>query len=423
MAGKVYAEVYGCSANQADGEIALGLLKTRGYEVVDSPEKADYVVLVTCAVKKPTADRMVHRIRRFSGLGRRLVVAGCMVTGESERVRKAAPQAVLVPPRSITEIHAAVEGEVFNGGGTKLGLPRVRRNPVVSIIPVSEGCRWSRCSFCIVPNTRPGFESYPVRMVVDEVRRGLGEGCREFWLTSQDMGSYGMESGRNLLPELLEAVNDVEADFYVRVGMMNPIYLKPILDKLVKAFSRDKIFKFLHLPVQSGSDKVLKEMNRGHFTKVFLEVVRKFRERIPMLTLATDIIVGYPTETEDDFEQTLKLVEDVKPHVVNISRFFPRPNTPAEGLKPLPHNVVSQRVSVLKGLVEELQLRLNEEWVGWSGRALVDEVGKNGLMVARNTAYRPIVLNTRENLLGRFVNVEIVEAEKTYLRGRLAAVF
>ncbi|MEM2719966.1 MAG: radical SAM protein, partial [Candidatus Caldarchaeum sp.] len=196
-----------------------------------------------------------------------------------------------------------------------------------------------------------------------------------------------------------------------------------ILDKLVKAFSRDKIFKFLHLPVQSGSDKVLKEMNRGHFTKVFLEVVRKFRERIPMLTLATDIIVGYPTETEDDFEQTLKLVGDVRPHVVNISRFFPRPNTPAEGLKPLPHNVVSQRVSVLKGLVEELQLRLNEEWVGWSGRALVDEVGKNGLMVARNTAYRPIVLNTRENLLGRFVNVEIVDAEKTYLRGRLAAVF
>ncbi len=420
MGGKVYAEVYGCSANQADGEIALGLLKSRGYEVVDSPEEADYVVLVTCAVKKPTADRMVYRVRRFADRGSRLVVAGCMVTGEPERIKRAAPEAILIPPRNITEISSVIEGQHFNGeGGIKLGLPRLRRNPVVSIIPVSEGCRWSRCSFCIVPNTRPGFGSYPVRLVVEEVRRSLEEGCREIWLTSQDMGSYGMESGRNLLPELLEAVNGVEGDFYVRVGMMNPIYLNPILDKLVKAFQGEKIFKFLHLPVQSGSDKVLREMNRGYTSNLFLKIVDKFKELIPELSLATDVIVGYPTETEDDFEQTLKLIERTKPHVVNISRYFPRPNTAAERLKTLPPSVVAERVAILKKLVAEQQLKMNERWIGWTGRALVDEVGKHGEMVARNHAYRPIVLNTRKNLLGRFVDVEVVAAEKTYLRGCL----
>ncbi|MEM2035539.1 MAG: hypothetical protein QXL42_05255, partial [Candidatus Caldarchaeum sp.] len=156
-AGRVYAEVYGCSANQADGEIALGLLRNRGYEIVDRPEEADYVVLVTCAVKKPTADRMVSRVRRFAKMGSRLVVAGCMVSGEEERVRRAAPAALLIPPKRITAIAKMVEGVDEGEPALKIGLPRVRRNPVVSIVPVSEGCRWSRCSFCIVPNTRPGY--------------------------------------------------------------------------------------------------------------------------------------------------------------------------------------------------------------------------------------------------------------------------
>jgi threonylcarbamoyladenosine tRNA methylthiotransferase CDKAL1 len=421
MAGRVYAEVYGCSANQADGEIALGLLRSRGYEVVDSPAEADYVVLVTCAVKKPTADRMVHRIRKFSRFGPRLVVAGCMATGERERVLKTAPQALLVPPKNIADIPNIIENGAGLGVTAKLGLPRLRRSPVISIIPVSEGCRWSRCSFCIVPNTRPGYESFPTRLIVEEVRRSVMEGCREVWLTSQDMGSYGLESGRNLLPELLEAVNSVEGRFYTRVGMMNPIYLGPILDRLVKAYMGGKIFKFLHLPVQSGSNKVLKEMNRGHTAEMYLRIVEAFRTRIPGLTLSTDIIVGYPTETEDDFEQTLKLIEASKPHVVNISRFFPRPGTPAERFPQLPHRKVAERVAVLKAVVEEIQLRLNSEWVGWCGEALVDEVGKNGEMVARNHAYRPIVLNTRENLLGKFVEVEVVEAGKTYLKGRLVS--
>ncbi|MCS6770304.1 MAG: tRNA (N(6)-L-threonylcarbamoyladenosine(37)-C(2))-methylthiotransferase [Candidatus Caldarchaeum sp.] len=419
MGGRVYAEVYGCSANQADGEMALGLLKTSGYELVSSPDKADYVVLVTCAVKKPTADRMIHRVKRFSKMGGRLVVAGCMASGEAERVRRAAPEAVLVPPKQVVGIVDFIQGRAVEGRWIKAGLPRVRRNPVVAIIPVSEGCRWSKCSFCIVPNTRPGYESYPVRMIVDEVRRSLLEGCREVWLTSQDMGSYGTESGRNLLPQLLEAVNNVEGRFYVRVGMMNPIYLNPILNQLVDAYLGAKMFKFLHLPVQSGSDKVLKHMNRGHTSQMFLRIVEKFREKIPETTLATDIIVGYPTEEGEDFEQTLKLVERVKPSVVNISRYFPRPDTPAENLKQLKPEVVARRVAALKQLVEEVQLENNERWLGWYGPALVDEVGKNGLMVARNHAYRPIVLDTRKNLLGQFVEVEVVGAEKTYLRGRL----
>ncbi|MDW8084325.1 MAG: tRNA (N(6)-L-threonylcarbamoyladenosine(37)-C(2))-methylthiotransferase [Candidatus Caldarchaeum sp.] len=419
MVQRVYAEVYGCSANQADGEIALGLLRSKGYEIVESPSGADYVVLVTCAVKKPTADRMIHRVRKFAGLGSRLIVAGCMATGETSRVKKAAPEAVLLPPRSITEIPSVIERGVFDGGQIKLGLPRLRRNPVVSIVPVSEGCRWSRCSFCIVPNSRPGFESYPVRLIVEEVSRSVNEGCREIWLTSQDMGSYGLESGRNLLPELIESVNGVDGKFYIRVGMMNPIYLRPILSRLINSFRGEKVFKFLHLPVQSGSDKILAEMRRGHDVKLFQQIVSGFREAFPEMTLATDVIVGYPTETDEDFERTIKLLEEVKPAVVNVSKYFPRPGTPAENLKPLPSATVARRISELNSVLTEIQLKNNSRWVGWCGEVLVDEVGKKGKMVGRNIAYRPVVFDSDQNLLGKFVEVEVVDAEKTYLHGRL----
>ncbi|MCS7110497.1 MAG: tRNA (N(6)-L-threonylcarbamoyladenosine(37)-C(2))-methylthiotransferase [Candidatus Caldarchaeum sp.] len=419
MGPKVYAEVYGCSANQADGEIALGILKKEGYEVVGRPSEADYVVLVTCAVKKPTADRMIHRIRKFADRGSRLIVAGCMATGEADRVKHVAPMALLLSPRNITEISSVIEKGVFNSGQIKLGYPRVRRNSVVSIVPVSEGCRWSRCSFCIVPKTRPGFESYPLRSVVEEVRQSVDEGCKEVWLTSQDMGSYGLESGRNLLPELLELVNAVEGKFYVRVGMMNPIYLRPILGRLVKSFEGEKIFKFLHLPVQSGSDKILNEMRRGHDVKLFKEVVSRFRDAFPELTLSTDVIVGYPYETAEDFEETLKLLEETKPSVVNVSKYFPRPGTPAQNLRPVSSQTVAKRIAELNAVLAEIQFRNNQRWVGWCGEVLVDEVGKKGKMVGRNYAYRPVVFDSEENLLGRFVEIEVVGAERTYLRGRL----
>ncbi len=414
---KVYAEVYGCAANMADGEIALGLLRNRGYEISSSPDEADLLLIVTCAVKKPTADRMISRIKKLSKYGGRLVVAGCMVSGEPERVRLTATKALLLTPREITGVADFVEGRDGLAGVVKLGLPRVRKNDVISIIPVAEGCRWSRCSFCIVPRSRPGYNSYPVRLVVEEVRRGLSEGCREFWLTSQDMGSYGLEWGRNFLPELLESVNMVEGEFYVRVGMMNPIYLKPIVGRLAKAFMGEHIFKFLHLPVQSGSDNVLRDMRRGHSVDLYRTIVETFRRSIPRLTLSTDIIVGYPTEDESDFDETLKLLEWLRPDIVNISRFFPRPGTPAEGLKPLPPRILSERVKALKESLSSIQLRLNESWIGWEGPVIIDEVGRNGTLIGRNPSYKPVVLNTEVGNLGKIVNVRVVGAGQHFLRG------
>jgi len=410
----------------ADSEIALGILKQAGYTLVQKPEDADIIIIFTCVVKKPTSDRMLYRINFLKRFGKKLIVAGCMASGEPEKIRRAAPRAILVHPRAITRITEAIESGksiLSEDDIIKLRHPRVRRNPITAIIPVSEGCWWRRCSFCIVARTRGSYMSYPLNMILEEVEDSINEGIKEIWLTSQDMGSYGIESGRSLLPRLIECVSNIDGLFLVRVGMMNPIYLKPILEDLAEAYLRPKIFKFLHLPVQSGSNKVLMDMNRGYKVELFKEIVTFMRSRIKDLTLSTDIIVGYPTEDEEDFEKTVKLIEEIKPDMINLSRFFPRPGTPAERLKPLDPRLVKKRSKLMSEVAREAALRAGERWIGWRGIALVDEIGERGEAIARNLSYKPIVLKENgRRLFGKFVEVEIESIRPYCLLGRVKRI-
>lgn len=424
---KVYSEIYGCAANVADAEIALGILKSRGHEVVSSPEDADALIIFTCVVKKPTSDRMLYRISRLAGYGKRLIVAGCIVPGEPEKVKRIAPDAIMAHPRAVTGIWKAVEEglDLPNPlSDVKLGYPRLRRNPIVAIIPVSEGCFWRLCSFCIVVRTRGRFGSYPMELIENEVRESIREGVKEIWLTSQDMGSYGIESGRSRLPELIRRVAGVEGFFLVRVGMMNPLYAYPIRGGLAEAYALPKVFKFLHLPVQSGSNKVLRDMRRGYTVEVFKRIVGEMRSRIAGLTLSTDVIVGYPTESESDFDETVKLVEEIKPDMINISRFFKRPGTPAEKLKPLDPREVKRRSRILSEVAREVALRNNERWIGWSGWAIVDEIGERGEAIARNISYRPIIVQGKrgEEVFGKLVEVEVESARPYCLMARFKRV-
>jgi len=415
---RIYYEVYGCAASVADSEIAMGILKERGHVIASRPEEADALIIFTCVVKKQTSDRMLHRIALLRGYGKPLVVAGCIVPGEPERVKMIAPEAIMLHPRAVTRVAEAVElGRSIveeDPGEVKLCHPRVRRNPLVAIIPASEGCSWRLCTFCIVSRTRGSFRSYPVELIECEVRRALREGVKEIWLTSQDMGSYGLESGRSRLPELMLRISGIEGFFFVRVGMMNPLYVYPVRSELAEAYRAAKIFKFLHLPVQSGSDKILRDMRRGYSVEAFKRIVEEVRSRVGELTLSTDIIVGFPTEDEEDFEATIKLIEDVRPDMINISRYFPRPGTPAERLKPLDPQLVKRRSRVLSEVAREIALRNGERWIGWTGPAIVDEIGERGELIARNIAYRPIVVDGgSRDLFGRLVEVE-VEAARPY---------
>ncbi len=422
---QIYVETYGCTASYADSEMIMGVLKQAGCRIVEDQTQADLNMIVTCTVKTPTFQRMIHRIKHASSQGKPLVVAGCMPKTELETLERIAPQASLLGPSSVGKAAEAIEATLGGKRVTfvnglrqeKVLLPKIRRNPVVGIVEVGSGCV-SACTFCQVKIAKGGLLSYRPGAIVQEVTEAVKEGCREIWLTSTDNGCYGRDIHGDLA-ELLELVCNVEGGFRVRVGMMNPTHLPRILDRLVETFLHEKVFKFIHIPVQSGSDRILRLMARGHTVEKFKEVVEVFRRAIPNLTLSTDIIVGFPTEDEGDFQATLKLLEEIKPDVVNISKYGARTGTKAALMPQVDPRVINERSRTIHTLVRRLSHEANKKWVGWRGDVLVDEYGDPG-SVGRNFAYKPVVIKSKVPL-GSTFPVEVVDASSACLRGRLAS--
>jgi MiaB-like tRNA modifying enzyme len=419
---KVYVESYGCSSNLADREIALGILKSKGFRFSEDPTKSDLNIIFTCSVKVPTVNRMISRIQYFTRLKKPLIVAGCLPKTRRNVIERINPQASLVSPDWVEKIDEVAFAAMENRKVTlledlkkpKLNLPRCRKNPVVAIVQIGRGCT-SNCSFCCEPYRGKLF-SYPVEGIIKEVEKAVKEGCKEVWLTSLDTGCYGLDIGTDL-PELLKKVCSIDGNFFVRVGMANPLHVKRILEKLVESYKNEKIYKFLHIPLQSASDRLLKLMNRGYTYKEFLRIVEKFKEEFPRMTIATDLIVGFPGESERDFKKSIEFVKKVKPDVVNISKFGLHPNAPATSMKQVDRNTINKRSNKLFRTVRKVQLEANKKWLGWEGFILVDEKGKNNTWVGRNFAYKPIIIASKRNLLGKFVKVKVVDMKSNYLLG------
>jgi MiaB-like tRNA modifying enzyme len=413
----------------ADGEVLAGCLAAAGFQLAYSASAADVVIYNTCAVKGPTENRMLETVKR-APQGKKVVVAGCLPLISFERLRSETRFDGVVGPAAGEAIVNVVE-RVLSGekvvalqnalnAKPKLNLPRLRVNPVVSVVPVNYGCLGS-CAYCCVVFARGHLRSYSVAEVAERVRNDLAAGANEFWITSQDTACYGRDIGTNLAA-LLNALASVEGDFKVRVGMMTPNTAKPILSDLLAAFRNERIFKFVHLPVQSGDDEVLKRMRRFYTAQEFKAVVDEFRRAFPEVTLATDVICGFPSETRLAFENTLRLVEEVKPDIVNVSKFFARPRTAAAEMRDAFVDLaeIKRRSTAAAQLAKQIALERNQRWVGWTGEALIDEKGKMlGSWVGRNFAYKPIVVKSVANLLGRTVNVKVTRAFSTYLAGTI----
>ena len=252
--------------------------------------------------------------------------------------------------------------------------------------------------------------------IVRQVKTELSDGCNEVWLTSTDNGCYGFDIDSDL-PELVNMVSEIPQNFFIRVGMMNPMYMPRIRDGLLKSFESAKVFKFLHVPVQSGSDKVLNDMKRGHTAQTFRDVAKHFRDKFDRFTISTDVIVGFPTETEGDFEQTLRLLEQTKPDIVNLSRYSKRPGTTAAEMRQIDVSEVKRRSRIAYELITKISNENNQKWVNWEGHAIFDE-DYEGQIRGRNFAYKPIFINEKPKI-GQILNVKITEATNHSLIGKI----
>ncbi|MGF3522921.1 MAG: tRNA (N(6)-L-threonylcarbamoyladenosine(37)-C(2))-methylthiotransferase [Candidatus Bathyarchaeia archaeon] len=423
---KVFLRSFGCSSNFADGEVLAGCLKSAGFTLVNSEEDADVVIYNSCAVKGPTENRIIDALKRVSR-GRKIVVAGCLPLINFERLLREAHFDGAAGPAAgkniVDVVNRVLKGEKVVSLDDALtvqpplDLPRIQMNPLVSVIPVNYGCLGS-CAYCCVVHARGRLRSYKISEVAERVKRELSLGVKEFWVTSQDVACYGRDIGTNLA-ELLNTLSQIDGEFRIRVGMMTPNIVAPILPQVIEAFSSPKVYKFVHLPVQSGDDGVLRKMLRFYTAEEFKELVAQFRKAFPQLTLSTDVICGFPGESAEAFENTLRLLEEVKPDVVNVSKFFARPKTAAIEMKDefVERNEVKRRSVLAAQLAKKIALEKNQQWLGWRGEVLVNEKGKvPHSWIGRNFAYKPItVVSEKEDLLGKTVQVKIVKAFSTHL--------
>lgn len=421
----IYIETFGCTFNQADSQIMAGLLQEKGWKIVSSPENAEVIILNTCYVKHPTEQKVKNRILNIQNQfpEKKLIISGCMVEIDPEKLEKFAPGAGWIGPHKIKStpdvVKSILDGQNIRITGydkdLKVCLPKIRSNPLIHIIQICEGCH-GNCSYCCTRFARGSLQSYPPDLLRLEAENAVSEGCVEIQLTAQDTAAYGKDTGDSL-SNLINQVTTIRGDFRVRVGMMHPKSMMNDVDGIINAFKNPKVYRFLHIPLQSGNDGVLHDMNREHTVDEFKTIITKFKEKIPDISIATDVIVGYPTEGDDAFKDTLDVIEEIKPDFLHISKYKHRPGTRASLLNEIDHKTMKKRSKKLNELKSDIAYDKNLGLVGGIKNVLITEKGSKGGYIGRTDSYKTVVVEDAP--IGSFLDVLITDAKSTYLRGTI----
>ena len=422
---KVFIESYGCTFNKADGQIIAGVLQENDIDIVDSIEQADVIIVNTCYVKLPTENKIVYKIQKLQNEfpDKKIIIGGCMVEIDPEKLDKIGPNCSWIGPHQLNKSADIVKGtycgDVVRESGfskdSKVCVPKVTDDSLIHIVQICEGCLGA-CTFCCTRFARGPLNSYPISDIKKEAQAAIENGACEIQLTAQDTAAFGRDSGEKL-SDLIKEVSNIKGDFRIRVGMMHPKNILDDVDEIIDAMKHPKVYDFIHLPVQSGSDKVLSDMRRGHNISQYMDIVSKFKKEIPDLTLAVDIIVGYPTEEDEDFDLTVKLLKEIKPSLIHLSKYQHRKGAISSSLKEIPHDVMKKRSKYLSQIKSEITEEENKHLVGTNQKVLVVEEGSKGGFIAKTNSYIPVIVEDAE--LGSFVDVKITEATATYLKSVL----
>ncbi|MDP6671351.1 MAG: tRNA (N(6)-L-threonylcarbamoyladenosine(37)-C(2))-methylthiotransferase [archaeon] len=411
-----YLEGFGCSMNSADGERIVGFLESNGFKRIADPAKAQFILLNSCAVKVRTERKMLRRARELSKLANskraQLVVCGCLPKINPTALSNAAPLAILAGP-GLEDVAEAIGISPPKDLHTVSETPL---NPFVSIIPIAKGCV-GECTYCSVKAARGQLESFSEKILLKKFKQAAQQG-KEIWITAQDTGCYGLDTGSSLPALLKKLLASSRKKFRVRVGMMNPQHIASFFDDYISLFEDQRMYRFFHVPIQSGSDKILGAMKRPYKSAVAKKVCKKIRAKFPLATISTDWIVGFPGETESDFGKTVELLKEIRPDISNVSRFGARPKTIAKEMSGQVHGGVKKaRSSALTDVQAGVSLARNRLFLGAEQEIFVSDKSHRGHFVGRNQSYKHVAID--ENLLGQFVNVEIEQAFRTYLKGRI----
>ncbi len=442
MAKKLFIKTYGCQMNVYDSARMADVLAPIGYAPADAPEDADMIILNTCHIREKAAEKVFSELgrlrplkqaRRAAGGDMILAVAGCVAQAEGREILARAPFVdIVLGPQTYHRLPEMVARAARNGGGVldtdfpvepKFDhLPEPTAQGVSAFVSVQEGCD-KFCTFCVVPYTRGAEYSRPPSAVLAEARRLAAEGVREITLLGQNVNAYHGEDGGRAwsLGRLLREMAAIDGLERIRYTTSHP---RDVDDDLIAAHAEvDKLMPFLHLPVQSGSDRVLAAMNRGHGAEDYLRVVDRLKQARPDLALSSDFIVGFPGESDAEFRDTMALVRRVGFIQTYSFKYSPRPGTPAAAMpNQVPEAVKAERLAELQALLHETTDAFNAACVGRTMPVLLDRDGRHpGQLLGRSPYMQPVHVAAPDALRGRVVPLRIVEAKPNSLAAELDA--
>ncbi|MFX1375777.1 MAG: tRNA (N(6)-L-threonylcarbamoyladenosine(37)-C(2))-methylthiotransferase [Promethearchaeota archaeon] len=430
-----YIETYGCTSNKADSYIISKILLSSGYFQVNQ-EETQFLIINTCAVKEQTENKIKERLKFLHGLyhnkpNKYIIIAGCLphITPKYiEVIKKIIPSFSAIIDLNCFEELPKIFDDIKNGKKNIVYKSRksidkteiLIDHPVgkiTGIIPISEGCLGS-CTYCCVKFARGTLNCYNSRNIIKNAKYQLKQGIKQLYLTSQDCSTY-QYNGVNLA-DLVNEIVKIEFHFFLRIGMINPNFLINKFDQIISILKHPKVYQFLHIPIQSGSDLVLKAMKRKYSISEILEKIEILRNTFPYLTISTDIICGFPGETEYDFYKTINFIKWLNPEILNISKFTPRPGTKAKKMKQLDSRIIKSRSIRLSKVIRNSLKHINNKWKDWEGEvlALHDDPGKFQAF-GRNFAYKNVLIRKYKGEFGKFVNVKIVNFDGINLIGHV----
>lgn len=433
----VYFETYGCSANLNNTEIMKGILMQNKFNITNNPKLADILVFNTCIVKGKTEQKIKRKIQDLSieFPNKLIIVSGCMPETNINHLKKLNNKIIFLGINHIKDIVNLIRDNETNKldkekqkeylvkrKEEKLLLPKIPDNPLISIIQISEGCL-GNCSYCKTKLAKGDLYSYPKDRIIKAIQNDLNNGAKEIWLTSQDNASFGLDRDKHSqeLPDLLKDILNLKQKFKLRLGMMNPNYVIPIKDELIEIFKNKKMYKFLHIPIQSASNKILKDMNRFYKIEEVETILSDFKKQIPDITIATDIITGYPTEQEIDHKKNIDFINKFVPDVLNLSKFSSHKGTKANLLPILEKEIINNRASELMAIHRKTSENNKQKFKEKTIQVFINKKTEiPGVYEARAENYNIILINSKDkSILGKTLEVKIKSIGVHHMIGEL----
>lgn len=423
---------YGCQMNKSDSERIATALENSDYQPALNMNEADLILVNACSVRQSAIDRIWGQVKKIKELKTKnpklkTVLIGCVLKKDRKKFSEKFDSILSIEdlPKLPNILNSKYKIQIDQ----YLKIQPIYQSSFSAFVPIMTGCN-NFCTFCVVPHTRGREISRPAKEIICEVQNLIKRGYKEIWLLGQNVNSYKFKGVD--FPKLLKMVNDIGGDFWIRFTSSHP---KDFSAELINIMAGcEKVTEYLNLPVQSGDDEILKKMNRPYTMKIYKNIIRKIREKIPHIALSTDVIVGFPGEKEKQFENTVKLFKEIKYDMAYISQYSPRSGTKAANFKDdIPHLEKERRWKILTNILRKTALEKNKKYLGKTLDVLVETErprtrsagqassvrDRHGYLYGKTRNYKTIEFKGPKNLIGKFTKIKIVDAFPWRLKGEM----